>query len=85
MEIAGTVTAKVNHEMAPTVAFATPPLRRALRRNSRALEQKIEELLAGGMSRKEATAAARRQFGNVSLAEQEGRECGNGLRWRLSC
>jgi predicted permease len=38
------------------------------------LEEKIEELLAGGMSRKEATAAARRQFGNVSLAEQEGRE-----------
>jgi len=38
------------------------------------LEEKIEELLAGGMSRKEATAAARRQFGNVSLAEEEGRE-----------
>ena len=38
------------------------------------LEEKIEELVAGGMSREEATAAARRQFGNVSLAEEEGRE-----------
>src|SRR6516225_2742982 len=38
------------------------------------LEEKIAELLAGGMSRKEATAAARREFGNVSLAEEAGRE-----------
>ena len=38
------------------------------------LEEKIEELVAGGMSRKEATAAARRQFGNVGIAEEESRE-----------
>src|SRR5208283_1554860 len=38
------------------------------------LEEKIAELLAGGMSRKEATAAARRQFGNVSLTEEQSRE-----------
>jgi uncharacterized protein YoaH (UPF0181 family) len=31
------------------------------------LEQKIEELVAGGMSRKEAAAAARREFGNLTL------------------
>jgi putative ABC transport system permease protein len=38
------------------------------------LEEKIEELVAGGMPRKEATAAARRQFGNVRIAEEESRE-----------
>jgi predicted permease len=37
------------------------------------LEEKIEELLAAGMSRKEATAAARREFGNVTLLEQDSR------------
>jgi len=35
------------------------------------LEEKIEELVAGGMSRKEATHAARREFGNVSLVEED--------------
>jgi Flp pilus assembly protein TadB len=30
--------------------------------------------MAGGMSRKEATAAARREFGNVTLIEQDSRE-----------
>jgi hypothetical protein len=34
------------------------------------LEEKIEELVAGGMSRKEATYAPRREFGNVT-----GRKC----------
>jgi len=38
------------------------------------LEEKIEELVASGMPRKEATAAARREFGNVSLIEQDSRE-----------
>ncbi len=38
------------------------------------LEEKIEELVANGMSRKEATVAARREFGNVTLAEESGRE-----------
>src|SRR3989449_2489390 len=37
------------------------------------LEEKIEELVAGGMSRKEATYAARREFGNVSLTEEDSR------------
>jgi len=37
------------------------------------LEEKIEELVAGGMSRKEATYAARREFGNVTLTEEDGR------------
>src|SRR6476660_5848410 len=37
------------------------------------LEEKIEELVASGMSRKEATAAARRQFGNVTLIELDSR------------
>ena len=31
------------------------------------LEEKIEELVATGMSKKEATAAARREFGNLTL------------------
>jgi predicted permease len=37
------------------------------------LEEKIEELVASGMPRKEATAAARREFGNVTLIEEDSR------------
>src|SRR2546429_9959889 len=35
------------------------------------LEEKIEELVASGVSRKEAAAAARREFGNVTLIEED--------------
>jgi predicted permease len=42
------------------------------------LEEKIEELVADGMSRREATAAARRSFGNVTLTEDDSR---NVWRW----
>jgi predicted permease len=38
------------------------------------LEEKIEELVAGGMSRKEAAAAARRDFGSVTLVQEDSRE-----------
>jgi len=38
------------------------------------LQEKIEELVAGGMSRKEAAYAARREFGNVTFVVQSGRE-----------
>jgi predicted permease len=38
------------------------------------LEEKIEELVAADMPRKEAAAAARRQFGNVTLIENDSRE-----------
>jgi uncharacterized protein YoaH (UPF0181 family) len=38
------------------------------------LEEKIEELVASGMSREEATYAARREFGNATLIEERGRE-----------
>jgi predicted permease len=38
------------------------------------LEEKIDELMEDGMSRQEATQAARRQFGNVALLEQHSRE-----------
>ena len=38
------------------------------------LDEKVEELVAGGMSRTEALAAARRQFGNVTLIEERTRE-----------
>src|ERR1700688_1470607 len=37
------------------------------------VEEKIEELVAGGMSREEAAYAARREFGNVTLVEQDSR------------
>src|SRR6266513_1776052 len=37
------------------------------------LREKIEELVASGMPRKEAVAAARREFGNVTLIEEDGR------------
>lgn len=38
------------------------------------LEEKIEALIADGMSREEAEHAARREFGNVALIEERGRE-----------
>src|SRR5208283_780995 len=38
------------------------------------LEEKIEELVEGGMTRKEAEAAARREFGNVTLVEEDARD-----------
>jgi predicted permease len=38
------------------------------------LEEKIEELVAGGVSRREASAAARCAFGNVTLMEQDSRD-----------
>src|SRR5216684_340009 len=38
------------------------------------LQEKIEELVASGMPRKEATAAARCEFGNVTLTEEDSRE-----------
>src|SRR5881394_2702642 len=37
------------------------------------LEEKIEELVASGMSRKEAAHGARREFGNVTLIEEDSR------------
>jgi len=42
------------------------------------IEEKIEELVACGMPRKEAEHAARREFGNVTLTEEDGR---NVWRW----
>ena len=42
------------------------------------IDEKTEELVGGGMSRKEAGAAARRAFGNVTLTEEDGR---NVWRW----
>src|SRR5271157_118833 len=38
------------------------------------LEEKIDELVAGGMSREDAIHAARREFGNVTLLEERSRE-----------
>lgn len=38
------------------------------------LQEKVEELISGGMPRQEAEAAARREFGNVLLLEEHGRE-----------
>jgi predicted permease len=38
------------------------------------LQEKVEELVSGGMSRPEAEAAARRQFGNILLLEEHSRE-----------
>jgi predicted permease len=38
------------------------------------LDEKIEELVATGASKKEATAAARREFGNLTLTEENSRE-----------
>ena len=38
------------------------------------LDEKIEELVDSGMSRKDATHAARREFGNVTLVENDSRQ-----------
>ena len=38
------------------------------------LEEKVEELVASGMTRKEAETKARKEFGNVTLMEERGRE-----------
>jgi putative ABC transport system permease protein len=38
------------------------------------LEEKVEDLMEGGLSRAEAMAAARRAFGNVTVIEERGRE-----------
>ena len=38
------------------------------------LQEKVEELMSGGMPRQEAEAAARRQFGNALLLEEHSRE-----------
>src|SRR5487761_635890 len=38
------------------------------------LSEKIDELVAGGMSRAEATRTARREFGNVTLLQERSRE-----------
>ena len=37
------------------------------------LKEKIDELVAGGMSRKDASAAARHEFGNLTLLEEDSR------------
>jgi len=37
------------------------------------LEEKIEELVASGMPRKEAAAVARREFGNSTLVQEDSR------------
>src|ERR1700737_4724573 len=37
------------------------------------LQEKTEELVASGMPRKEATASARREFGNVTLVQEDSR------------
>jgi predicted permease len=44
------------------------------------LQEKIEELAASGMSGEEARAAARREFGNLTLLEERGRQI---WRWQL--
>src|ERR1700676_1752530 len=37
------------------------------------LDEKIEDLVADGMSRKDAAHAARREFGNITLVEEDSR------------
>src|SRR3974390_3059929 len=54
--------------------FSRRPLYRELSEEIQAhLDEKTEELVAGGMSREQARHAARREFGNVGLAEENAR------------
>jgi len=48
------------------------------------LREKIEELVSGGMSRKEAAQAARREFGNVTLIGQDSRKVWQSIELRAS-
>ncbi len=43
------------------------------------LDKRVEELVAEGMSREDAEHTARREFGNVTLVEERGREA---WQWR---
>ena len=55
--------------------FSRRQLNRELSEEIRAhLDEKVEELVADGMSREEAMHAARREFGNLGLIEEDGRE-----------
>lgn len=44
------------------------------------LEERVDELMQGGMSREAALSAARREFGNSALLEEQGREV---WQWRV--
>jgi predicted permease len=44
------------------------------------LDEKVEELVASGRSKEEARYAAHREFGNITMAEEDGRDV---WRWRL--
>ena len=48
------------------------------------LEEKIEDLMEDGMSREEATRAARHEFGNVTLIEERSREVWQWPNLRVS-
>jgi predicted permease len=55
--------------------FSRPRLYRELSEEIQEhLHEKTEELVAGGMSRKEAASVARREFGNVTMVEGDSRE-----------
>ena len=48
------------------------------------LDQAVERLMRRGLSEAEARYAARREFGNVALLQEEGRDA-RGARWIESC
>ena len=47
------------------------------------IEERVEELVGSGMSRKDAAAAARREFGNVTLIQRTAARSGGGLSWKI--
>jgi len=47
------------------------------------IRERAEELIDEGVARDEAERAARREFGNVTLAQERSREMWNGPRWNL--
>jgi len=68
----------VNHDVVSDYSL-TPVYNDLSEEIQQHLEEKIKTR-AAGMPRKEASAAARREFGNITLIEEDSRDAWRGLR-----
>ena len=63
----------MNHELVQAALFPSPLYNDLSEEIQQHLQEKIEELVASGMPRKEAAAAAGRDFGNITLVQEDSR------------